>query len=239
MSAAHQGDGHRRGHSWSRREPGCWAGQTGMIKLPIAAQTAMIDVAQPKAAGPIIYYRDPNGKPFYSLTPKRHRRRAALRGCPRQRGCELRLREGQSRRPSRRPQRSSTTAIPWASPTSRRCPRRTRWGWTTSRSTRARTATTTRSRSLRARSSALACKTEPVGKHAITRTIQAPGVVALDERRVTVVAPRFDGFIDKVGAGTSGTHVKKGDVLMTVFGQELLNQAARLLVERTRAGPRR
>ena len=34
-------------------------------------QTAMIDVAQPKAAGPIIYYHDPSGRPFYSLTPKR------------------------------------------------------------------------------------------------------------------------------------------------------------------------
>ena len=50
---------------------GLWAGQTGLIKLPIDAKTAMIDVAQPKAAGPIIYYRDPSSKPFYSLTPKR------------------------------------------------------------------------------------------------------------------------------------------------------------------------
>jgi Cu(I)/Ag(I) efflux system membrane fusion protein len=75
-------------------------------------------------------------------------------------------------------------------------------------------------------------KTEPVAKRKLSRTIHAPGVVAIDERSVTVVAPRFDGFIDKVGPVTSGSHVKKGDPLMTVFGQELLNQAARLLVER-------
>ena len=72
-------------------------------------------------------------------------------------------------------------------------------------------------------------KTELVGKREIGRNIRAPGVVEIDERRVTVVAPRFDGFIDKVGPVTSGTHVRKGDPLMTVFGQELLNQAARLL----------
>jgi membrane fusion protein, copper/silver efflux system len=74
-------------------------------------------------------------------------------------------------------------------------------------------------------------KTELVRRQSLSRTIHAPGVVAVDERSVTVVAPRFDGFIDKVGPVTSGSHVKKGDPLMTVFGQELLNQAARLLVE--------
>jgi Cu(I)/Ag(I) efflux system membrane fusion protein len=74
-------------------------------------------------------------------------------------------------------------------------------------------------------------KTETVGKRSISRDVHAPGIVAIDERRISVVAPRFDGFIDKVGPVTSGTHVKKGDVLMTVFGQDLLNQAARLLVE--------
>jgi membrane fusion protein, copper/silver efflux system len=74
-------------------------------------------------------------------------------------------------------------------------------------------------------------KTEIVSKRAISRDVHAPGIVAIDERSISVVAPRFDGFIDKVGPATSGTHVKKGDVLMTVFGQDLLNQAARLLVE--------
>ncbi len=74
-------------------------------------------------------------------------------------------------------------------------------------------------------------QTEPVAKRTLSRTIHAPGIVAVDERLITVVAPRFDGFIDKVGPVTSGAHVKKGDALMTVFGQELLNQAARLLVE--------
>lgn len=74
-------------------------------------------------------------------------------------------------------------------------------------------------------------ETETVSKRAVVRNIRAPGVVEIDERRVAVVAPRFDGFIEKVGPVTSGVHVKKGEPLMAVFGQELLNQAARLLVE--------
>lgn len=68
-------------------------------------------------------------------------------------------------------------------------------------------------------------------KQQITRTIKAPGVVQLDERRVAVIAPRYEGFVESVGPATTGTHVKQGDPLVTVFGQELLNQGARLLIE--------
>ena len=75
-----------------------------------------------------------------------------------------------------------------------------------------------------------------VGMSPIARTIKAPGVVQLDERRVSVVSPRFDGFVETVGAVTSGTHVKRGDVLATVFGQELLAQASRLIVEQGWSG---
>ena len=42
---------------------------------------------------------------------------------------------------------------------------------------------------------------------------------------------RFDGFINKVMPVTSGTHVKKGDPLMRVFGQELLNAGVQIIVE--------
>lgn len=74
-------------------------------------------------------------------------------------------------------------------------------------------------------------ETAVVGKQTITRTIKAPGVVQLDERRIAVIAPRYEGFVEGVGPATTGTHVKKGDPLVTVFGQELLNQGARLLIE--------
>jgi Cu(I)/Ag(I) efflux system membrane fusion protein len=79
-------------------------------------------------------------------------------------------------------------------------------------------------------------ETVVVGKRAITRTVTAPGVVKLDERRIAVVSPRFDGYVEKVAPVTTGTHVKKGEVLATVFGQDVLNEAARLLIEQT-VGP--
>lgn len=74
-------------------------------------------------------------------------------------------------------------------------------------------------------------KTELVGTQPISQIIKAPGVIAFDETRLSVVAMRFDGFINKVMSVTTGTHVHKGDPLMSVFGQELLNAGVQLIVE--------
>ncbi len=64
-----------------------------------------------------------------------------------------------------------------------------------------------------------------------TRTIKAPGVVQYDERRISVVSPRFDGFVERMEPITTGQHVRKGTPLVTVFGQELLSQGSRLIIE--------
>lgn len=65
----------------------------------------------------------------------------------------------------------------------------------------------------------------------LAASIRAPGTVALDERRVFVIAPRFDAFVDAVSSTTSGTPVKKGDALMELYGEEMINQGTWLLVD--------
>ena len=74
-------------------------------------------------------------------------------------------------------------------------------------------------------------ETAIVRKMPSSRTIKAPGVVQYDERRIAVIAPRFDGFVERMEPITTGQHVKKGTPLVTVFGQELLSQGSRLIIE--------
>jgi len=74
-------------------------------------------------------------------------------------------------------------------------------------------------------------KTAVVGKGPLTQFLKAPGVVAFDETRLSVVAMRFDGYINKVMPVTSGTHVHKGQPLMSVFGQDLLNAGVQIIIE--------
>ena len=41
-----------------------------MVKLPLLGSMVATEPSPAKATGPVIYYRDPSGKPLYSLTPK-------------------------------------------------------------------------------------------------------------------------------------------------------------------------
>src|ERR1700736_4047215 len=47
-------------------------------------------------------------------------------------------------------------------------------------------------------------KSEPATRRAIKSTVKAPGTIQLDERRVSVVALRFEGFVETVADVTTG-----------------------------------
>ncbi|HEY7670427.1 MAG TPA: efflux RND transporter periplasmic adaptor subunit [Hyphomicrobium sp.] len=73
---------------------------------------------------------------------------------------------------------------------------------------------------------------EEVKKRPLVRTVRVPGIVALDERLISVIALRFDGYLEKIADVTTGTPVKAGDPLMTIYAPELLKIGGRLVVER-------
>jgi membrane fusion protein, copper/silver efflux system len=104
-------------------------------------------VAAERADGnnsPVIYYRDPDGKPFYSAEPKSTTDGRPWRAVHANEDVNF-DNEG-TIKPKVASSASGSRKIlyyrnPWALPTSPRCRRRTRWGWTTSLSTKARTMT--------------------------------------------------------------------------------------------------
>ena len=210
---------------------GLWAGQTGMVKLPVHIASLTTESAKPAPRGHIIYHRDPSGKPLYSLTPKTapdgkayvpvYASEDIAFDAPKQ----LAQADAQGREiiHYRNPM-----GLPDISPV----PKKDSMGmdYIPVYADEVEDGNTVKLSPEKIQRSGV--KTEVVKKRAIGRDVHAPGVVQLDEQRVSVLAPRFDGYIEKVGPVTSGTHVKKGEPLMTAFGQELLNQAARLLVER-------
>jgi Cu(I)/Ag(I) efflux system membrane fusion protein len=72
-------------------------------------------------------------------------------------------------------------------------------------------------------------QSEVVERRTLNTMVRAPGTVQLDERRVSVVALRFEGFIDAVEDVTTGTHVHKGQRLMRIYGPNLSGAAAEYL----------
>ncbi len=72
-------------------------------------------------------------------------------------------------------------------------------------------------------------QSEAVERRALNTMLRAPGTVQLDERRVSVVSLRFEGFIDAVEDVTTGTHIHKGQRLMRIYGPNLSSAAAEYL----------
>ncbi|MFA5957032.1 efflux RND transporter periplasmic adaptor subunit [Hyphomicrobium sp.] len=214
---------------------GLWAGQTGMLKLPMTTAAAMTE-EHPAASGPVIYYRDPSGKAFYSLTPRNTDSGQAY--------VPVLASEDVSFDPKAKAAAAAQAAnvpaaakkikfyrnpmgLPDTSPT----PKKDSMGMDYIAVYEGEDSDDGSVKVSPGKIQRTGVETVAVGRHPITRTIQAPGTVAIDERRVAVVAPKFDGYVVKVGEATTGTHVKEGDVLATVFGQAILDQAARLLIE--------
>jgi membrane fusion protein, copper/silver efflux system len=68
-------------------------------------------------------------------------------------------------------------------------------------------------------------RSEPAAMRAIRTLIRAPGTIQLDERRVSVISMRSESWIQKVANVTTGSHVVKGQPLMEIYSP-LISAAA-------------
>jgi Cu(I)/Ag(I) efflux system membrane fusion protein len=72
-------------------------------------------------------------------------------------------------------------------------------------------------------------RSEAVARRPVTTKVRASGTIQLDETRRSVVALRFDGYVDRVENVTTGSLVRQGQPLMHVYGPDLLAPAAQYL----------
>jgi Cu(I)/Ag(I) efflux system membrane fusion protein len=63
----------------------------------------------------------------------------------------------------------------------------------------------------------------------LTRTLHAPGTVQPDERRLSLVSPRFEGWVEKLFVDRTGAQVKKGDPLLEFYSPQLLTAESEYL----------
>jgi Cu(I)/Ag(I) efflux system membrane fusion protein len=216
---------------------GLWAGQTGLVKLPAPTMTAMTGMAQHEAKGPVIYYRDPDGKPLYSPTPRttdagrpyvavyagEHTGFDAPKPASADKAAAGNATQGERKIIHYR----NPMGLPDISPV----PKKDSMGMDYIPVYEGDADESGTVKVSPGRIQRTGVKTEHVGKRQIGRNIRAPGVVELDERRITVIALRFDGYLEKVADVTTGTHLKKGASLMTIYAPELLSAGARLVIE--------
>jgi len=69
----------------------------------------------------------------------------------------------------------------------------------------------------------LGVKTEHAGKRVLDKTIRVVGKVEVNERNIHNIAPKFEGWIEKLHVKTTGEPVKKGQALFDVYSPELVS----------------
>ena len=69
----------------------------------------------------------------------------------------------------------------------------------------------------------LGVKTEPAALRELARQVRASGRVEIDERRLHNVAPKFEGWVERLHVSATGQPVAKGQPLFEVYSPELVS----------------
>lgn len=203
----------------------------GVLALRGAGPIKMSISATAEPAGKPIYYQDPDGKPFYSLTPRKTSDGRDYRAVPA--GADVSF-------DSEAPEASSLTAAaserrvkyyrnPMGLPDTSRTPKKDSMGMDYIPVYEGEDTDDGSVKLSPGRIQRTGAKSEPVVRQPIKSLIRAPGTVQEDERRISVVTLRFEGFVESVANVTTGQHVHKGQPLMNVFSPALSSAAAEYL----------
>src|SRR5712672_2168063 len=194
--------------------------------LPAAAKQSP---AQSEASGPVIYYRDPDGLPNYSPTPKKTsagKDYLAVRASE-DVSFEEKAPETTTAKSGRGKIRyyRNPMGLPDTSPT----PKKDSMGMDYLPVYEGDQDDDSSVKVSPGKLQKAGVQTEVAERRALSTVVRAPGTVEEDERRKSVVSLRFEGFIDTVGNATTGTHVHKGQPLMRIYGPSLSSAAAEYL----------
>jgi len=184
-----------------------------------------------EATGPIVYYRDPDGLPDYSLTPKKTSTgkdylavRASEDMSFEEKAPEVAAAKNGERgriRFYRNPM-----GLPDTSPT----PKKDSMGMDYLPVYEGEQDDDSSSVKVSAgKLQKAGVQTELAERRTLNTVVRGPGIVEEDERLRSVVSLRFEGFIDTVNNVTTGTHVHKGQPLLRIYGPNLSSAAAEYL----------
>ncbi|WP_201860709.1 efflux RND transporter periplasmic adaptor subunit [Microvirga soli] len=197
--------------------------------------------SSPAATVPVAYYREPDGKPFYSAGPKKTedgRDYVAVRV-----GEDMSFDEKPKDAPA-----GSTAAgqgggkkilyyrNPMGLPDTSLVPKKDSMGmdYTPVYEGEAEDGSTVTVSSGRLQRTGV--RSEPAERRVVTRPVRVPGTIKLDERRVAVVSLRSEGFIEKVENVTTGERVRAGQPLLRLYSPEISAASAQYLSVLTDSG---
>lgn len=205
----------------------------GMPRAGSFAAEPVVSAAAAAERGEPIYYQDPDGKPFYSLTPKMSPDGRAWRGVPA--GADVSF-DNPEDAPAETRAADATAERkikyyrnPMGLPDTSPAPKKDSMGMDYIPVYEGEDTDDGSVKLSPGKIQRTGAKSEPVARRPVRSIIRAPGTVQEDERRVSVVALRFEGFVESVANVTTGDHVHKGQPLLNVYSPALSSAAAEYL----------
>ena len=202
---------------------------------PASRAVAMIGRAAAEESRAPIYFQDPDGKPLYSLTPRKTPDGRDYRAVPA--GADVSFDDDA---PSAIPPATAATGgsgerkikyyrnpmgLPDTSPT----PKKDSMGMDYIPVYEGDDSDDGSVKLSPGKIQRTGVKSEPAAKRVIRTIVRAPGTIQLDERRISVIAMRSESFVLKVANVTTGSHVVKGQPLMEVYSPAVSSAAAEYL----------
>jgi Cu(I)/Ag(I) efflux system membrane fusion protein len=78
----------------------------------------------------------------------------------------------------------------------------------------------------------LGVRTETLAPRRLVRSVRALGGIQVDERRVHAVAPKFEGWVQRLRVNATGQRVERGQILLEVYSPDLLTAQQEYLIAR-------
>ena len=192
--------------------------------------------APPSTSGPVVYYRDPDGKLFYSADPKKT---ADGRDYLPVRSGEDVSFDGPSSETAEAtesaPDESGRTVLyyrnPMGLPDTSPVPKKDPMGMDYIPVYEGETGDTSTVTVSPGKLQRTGVRTEIATRRALVQPIRAPGIIQIDERRIAVVATRAEGFVEEVANVTTGEPVAKGQPLVRLYSPEIAAAGAQYVTD--------
>ena len=205
---------------------GFW-GVRGHLHSTETSGVALVSPAAAQTADDPIYYRDPDGRPLYSLTPKKTPDGRDYQAVPA--GADISFDE----EPAATPATATATdrkikfyRNPIGLADTSPLPKKDSMGMDYIAVYEGDDADDGSVKLSPGKIQRSGVKSEPAASRVIRTAIRAPGTIQLDERRVSVISMRSESWVQRVANVTTGTRVTKGQPLMEIYSPLISSAAA-------------
>ena len=200
-------------------------GRHGPVLLSISARAAGGD-------SPVIYYQDPDGKPFYSAEPKSTPDGRPYRAVHTNEDISFDNRgtvKAKSAGEASTNRKILYYRNPMGLPDISKLPKKDAMGMDYIPVYEGEDEDGATVKLSAGKLQRIGVKTEPAEPRVIAEPVRAPGTIQYDERRVTVISLRAESFIESVEDVTTGSEVRKGQPLFRFYSPAITAAGAQYL----------